>query len=69
MVKVLQIARASAFYSQLVWSPVESVSKADFTKYKIVQLFETVFAGEAGHLPVNCMVHVILLFYVNNCRV
>ena len=41
MVKSLQTARVSAVYSQLVWSPVESVSKIDF---KIVRHVEAVFA-------------------------
>ena len=43
LIKALQIARASAFYSQLVWSPVKSVSKADFEKnpklFDFVKLF------------------------------
>ena len=43
MVKALQIARASAFYSRLVWSLVESVSNGRRKKSKIVQLFQTVF--------------------------
>ena len=41
MVKALQIARGSLFYSQLVWSPVERVSIVNLKKKN--RLFKTVF--------------------------
>ena len=36
MVRALQIARVSAFYSQLVWFPIEIMLQMDKKKSKIV---------------------------------
>ena len=49
MVKALQIARGSLFYSQLVWSPVERVSKVNLKKK--IDFLKLFFADYSGHLP------------------
>ena len=69
MWSTLQIACASALYSQLVWLPVESMLKK-YKKSQIVWLSKKKkFAVWAKHLPENCTVHVKPLFYVNSFHV
>ena len=69
VVNALQIAGASAFYSQLVWLSVESVANEQIKKAKLFDFLKLFFVDKAGHLHENCMIHVNLLFYVNNFHV
>ena len=48
MVKVLQIAHASVFYSQLVWLPEESVLKMDLKNQKLSDFLQLFLLTQQG---------------------